>query len=67
MTSGGIKIDWPRDTDQSKLRAVLKTSIQHNATLPISISLHNMRRGGAFHHAFQSPSRRFDFQELVAW
>ncbi|KAH9128585.1 hypothetical protein AeMF1_001294 [Aphanomyces euteiches] len=67
LPTGGVKIDWSKCLEQGKLRAVLQEIAQNIPKLPISISLHSMRRGGAFYRIFVSPQRRYDFQELLAW
>ncbi|KAF0701635.1 Aste57867_7937 [Aphanomyces stellatus] len=65
---GGVpRVDWHRALDQSTLRKLLGEVVEMTPNLPIGISLHSLRRGGAFYRVFESNERRFNFRELMAW
>ena len=67
FSSTGIIINWFKKIDNGVVRNQLKEIVQNTAELNIGISLHSMRRGGAFYRVFQSPHRKFNFRELMAW
>jgi integrase len=64
---GQPRINWYKALDQNQVRALLKDVVEKNADLPIGISLHSMRRGGCHYRTFESPERKFNFRELMAW
>ena len=65
--NGVPKVDWYKKLEQNVVRTRLKEVVERNPELPVGISLHSMRRGGAFYRVFLSPERRFNFRELMAW
>ena len=68
MQQDGIpRVNWHKQLDQNQVRLHLKEIVEKSCTLPIGISLHSMRRGGAFYRVFESQERRFNFRELMAW
>jgi hypothetical protein len=60
-------VNWYKTLDQNQVRLYLKNIIEKNSDLPVGISLHSMRRGGSFYRVFESPERKFNFRELMAW
>ncbi|KAG9403795.1 hypothetical protein AC1031_005290 [Aphanomyces cochlioides] len=60
-------VDWFKNLDQKHLRKLLQDMVQACPNLPIGVTLHSMRRGGCFYRVFESPQRRFNFRELMAW
>ncbi|KAH9086237.1 hypothetical protein LEN26_020332 [Aphanomyces euteiches] len=60
-------VDWFKNLDQKHLRKLLQDMVQSCPNLPIGISLHSIRRGGCFYRVFESPQRRFNFREFMAW
>ncbi|KAG9416718.1 hypothetical protein AC1031_001101 [Aphanomyces cochlioides] len=65
---GGVpRVDWQRALEQTTLRKLLGEIVEITPNLPIGISLHSLRRGGAFYRVFESKERRFNFRELMAW
>ncbi|RHY12997.1 hypothetical protein DYB36_007847 [Aphanomyces astaci] len=67
LPSGNVKVDWFKAMEQNFVRRQLNDIIESSPGLPVGISLHSMRRGGCFYRVFESPERRFDFRELMAW
>ncbi|ETV96638.1 hypothetical protein H310_10329 [Aphanomyces invadans] len=65
--SGVPKVEWSRGLDQASLRRILVDVVERTPNLPIGITLHSLRRGGAFFRVFESVERRFNFRELMAW
>ncbi|KAF0698069.1 Aste57867_11289 [Aphanomyces stellatus] len=65
--SGVPRVDWHRALEQTTLRKLLGEIVEMTPNLPIGISLHSLRRGGAFYRVFESNERRFNFRELMAW
>ncbi|KAF0704738.1 hypothetical protein AaE_014784 [Aphanomyces astaci] len=61
------RVDWQRALEQKVLGKVLSDVVKMIPNLPIGISLHTLRRGGAFYWVFKSTERRFNFRELMAW
>ncbi len=49
------------------MRIQLNSILQSHSELNTGISLHSLRRGGSFYRVFESPSKRFNFRELMAW
>ncbi|KAF0706389.1 hypothetical protein As57867_006745, partial [Aphanomyces stellatus] len=66
-TNGTPKLNWYKHLDQNNVRLFVKNFVQKCPDLPTGISLHSMRRGGSFYRVFESPDRRFNFRELMAW
>ena len=66
-SDGDMKINWYKNLDQKQVRIQLNEIVNSNSELPIGITLHSMRCGGAFYRVFESPERRFNFRELMAW
>ncbi|ETV96183.1 hypothetical protein H310_10377 [Aphanomyces invadans] len=64
---GVPRIDWQRALEQKVLRNPLGDIVDMTPNLPIGISLHSLRRGGAYYRVFESTERRFNFRELMAW
>ncbi|KAF0690517.1 Aste57867_18107 [Aphanomyces stellatus] len=68
MPTGSVpRVDCHRALEQKTLRKVLGDVVEMAPNLPIGISLHSLRRGGAFYRVFESTERRFNFRELMAW
>ncbi|RHY87450.1 hypothetical protein DYB35_009716 [Aphanomyces astaci] len=68
IQQGGVpRVDWYRALKQSTLRKLICEIVNATPNLPIGISLHSLRRGGAFYRVFESNERRFNFRELMAW
>ncbi|KAF0684306.1 Aste57867_23703 [Aphanomyces stellatus] len=67
LANGSVKVDWFKATEQNFVRRQLNDIVDSSPGLPTGISLHSMRRGGCFYRVFESPERRFDFRELMAW
>ncbi|KAH9133727.1 hypothetical protein AeRB84_020241, partial [Aphanomyces euteiches] len=65
--NGGLRVDWFKQAEQMWLRRILTNTVEATPGLPLGITLHSMRRGGAFYRVFESPERRFNFRELMAW
>ncbi|ETV83043.1 hypothetical protein H257_04786 [Aphanomyces astaci] len=65
LPSGNV--DWFKAMEQTFVRRQLNDIVESSPGLPVGISLHSMRRGGCFYRVFESPERRFDFRELMAW
>lgn len=65
--SGVPIVNWYRQIDQNQVRQHLREIVQRNSDLNTGINLHSMRRGGSFYRVFESPERRFNFRELMAW
>ncbi|RLO04817.1 hypothetical protein DYB28_011323 [Aphanomyces astaci] len=62
-----VRVDWFKPLDQNYVRRLLQDFVHASPNLPIGISLHSMRRGGCFYRVFESPERKFNFGELMAW
>ncbi|CAK4600700.1 unnamed protein product, partial [Aphanomyces euteiches] len=62
--NGGLRVDWFKQAEQ---RRILTNTVEATPGLPLGITLHSMRRGGAFYRVFESPERRFNLRELMAW
>ena len=67
LQTGIPKIDWFKHIEQNHVRKCLQDIVEASPALPIGISLHSMRRGGSFYRVFESPERKFNFRELMAW
>ncbi|RHZ30041.1 hypothetical protein DYB37_011674 [Aphanomyces astaci] len=68
IQQGGVpRVDWHRAFEQTTLRKLICEIVDATPNLPIGISLHSLRRGGAFYRVFESNERRFNFRELMAW
>ncbi|ETW06384.1 hypothetical protein H310_02657 [Aphanomyces invadans] len=68
LLDGGVpRVDWQRPLEQATLRKLLAEVAEVTPNLPIGITLHSLRRGGAFYRVFESTERRFNFRELMAW
>ena len=67
LSNGKVKVDWFKCIEQIEVRRQLHDIIESTPSLPIGITLHSMRRGGCFYRVFESPERRFNFRELMAW
>ncbi|RHY14437.1 hypothetical protein DYB36_004799 [Aphanomyces astaci] len=68
IQQGGVpRVDWHRALEQTTLRKLICEIVDATPNLPIGISLHSLRRGGAFYRVFESNERRFNFRELMAW
>ncbi|CAK4324077.1 unnamed protein product, partial [Aphanomyces euteiches] len=65
--NGGLRVDWFKQAEQMRLRRILTNTVEATPGLPLGITLHSMRRGGAFYRVFESPERQFNFRELMAW
>jgi integrase len=66
-TDGLMKVNWYKKLEQNQVRTTLLEIVQRNSNLSTGITLHSMRRGGAFYRVFESRERRFNFRELMAW
>ncbi|ETV80617.1 hypothetical protein H257_06141 [Aphanomyces astaci] len=62
-----VRVDWFKPLDQNYVRRLLQDLVHASPSLPIGISLHSVRRGGCFYKVFESPERKFNFRELMAW
>ncbi|CAK4615073.1 unnamed protein product, partial [Aphanomyces euteiches] len=62
--NGGLRVDWFKQAEQMRLRRILTNTVEATPGLPLGITLHSMRRGGAFYRVFE---RRSNFRELMAW
>ena len=62
-----IEVDWCKHIEQNNVRSWIQEITKSTPSLPIGISLHSMRRGGCFYRIFESPQRKFNFRELMAW
>ncbi len=67
LHSNRIVVDWTKHIEQNTIRSFLQNLVESNPNLNIGISLHSMRRGGAFYRVFESPHNRFNFRQLMAW
>ncbi|KAF0717988.1 Aste57867_1974 [Aphanomyces stellatus] len=67
VKSGVPRLDWSRGFEQANMRRILVDVVQRTPSKPIGISLHSLRRGGAFYRVFKFKERRFNFRELMAW
>ncbi|KAF0708270.1 hypothetical protein AaE_013279 [Aphanomyces astaci] len=65
--NGTPKLNWYKHLDQNQVRLYINDAVQKCSELPTGITLHSMRRGGSFYRVFESPERRFNFRELMAW
>jgi integrase len=67
LRTGQVRVDWYNNLEQNQVRLLLKDVVHKNTDLSTGISLHSMRRGGCFYRTFESPERKFNFRELMAW
>ncbi|KAH9088434.1 hypothetical protein LEN26_019515, partial [Aphanomyces euteiches] len=67
LANGNVKIDWFKAMEQNYLRRQLNDIVDTSCELSTNLSLHSMRRGGCFYRVFESPERKFNFRELMAW
>jgi integrase len=65
--NGKVMVNWYKQLDQTQIRLQLEQVVYSHGELPTGITLHSMRRGGSFYRVFESPERRFNFKELMAW
>ncbi|KAG9403194.1 hypothetical protein AC1031_005843 [Aphanomyces cochlioides] len=65
--NGAPIVNWFKCLEQTPLRKILNGMVETCPNLPTGITLHSMRRGGCFYRVFESPRRRFNFRELMAW
>ncbi|KAG9410554.1 hypothetical protein AC1031_018591 [Aphanomyces cochlioides] len=61
------KLNWYKRLDQNQVRLFIKDKVEKCSELPSGITLHSMRCGGSFYRVFESPDRRLNFRELMAW
>ncbi|KAF0715860.1 hypothetical protein AaE_011245 [Aphanomyces astaci] len=66
-SSGTPRLNWYKRLDQNQVRLFIKSAVEKCSELPTGITLHSMRHGGRFYRVFESPERRFNFRELMAW
>ncbi|RHY83304.1 hypothetical protein DYB26_008752 [Aphanomyces astaci] len=67
LINGSVKINWAKAMEQDFLRKQINDLVESTPSLSVKISLHSMRRGGCFYRVFESPERKFNFRELMAW
>ncbi|KAH9168422.1 hypothetical protein AeNC1_017922, partial [Aphanomyces euteiches] len=67
QSNGHVKLDWFKSIEQNQVRSCLKDIVSSTPSVPITVTLHSMRRGGCFFRVFESAQRRFDFKEPMAW
>lgn len=66
-STGALTTNWYKKVDSLVVANQLKQIVESNGDLNTGISLHSLRRGGSFFRVFESPQRRFNFRELMAW
>ena len=68
VSSTGIpRVNWYKKMDQETLRKQINDICNIHSDLPLGITLHSLRRGGAFYRCAESKSARFNYRELMAW
>ncbi|KAF0717367.1 Aste57867_2333 [Aphanomyces stellatus] len=67
LNGGSVKVNWAKAMEQKILRKQIYDIVESTPSLSVNISLHSIRRGGCFYRVFESPERKFNFRELMAW
>eukprot|EP00834_Sanchytrium_tribonematis_P004450 NODE_220_length_12432_cov_0.484878.p2 type:complete len:518 gc:universal NODE_220_length_12432_cov_0.484878:7970-6417(-) len=66
-TDGNVDVHHSAKGIQAKIKQIIDDVTESNANIARGVSLHSFRRGGAYFRVFLSPTRRFDFNQLMAW
>jgi integrase len=65
--NGAVVINRYHKQQPPLIMSLLDELADRNCSIPEYISLHSFRRGGAAFRVFDSPFKKFDYNQLMAW